>query len=119
MEEVLDDLRSVERIPGELGLQLNLEKTEIICSDTATMNTMLQEVPGLCATKREWATLLGSPIGGIEGLCDTLMAKTRSFGVVGNRLQHLHAHNALCLLRYAFALPKLLYTLRTSPCFCL
>ena len=117
LEEVLHDLRSVERIAGELGLQLNLGKTEIICSDTVTMNTMLQEVPGLCVTKREQATLLGSPIGGIEGVRDTLMAKTRSLGVVGNRLQHLHAHDALCLLRHAFALPKLLYTLRTSPCF--
>ena len=38
-------------------------------------------------------------------------------GVVGNRLQHLHAHDVLCPLRHAFALPKLLYTLRTSPCF--
>ena len=33
LEEVLHDLRSVERIAGELGLQLNLRKTEIICSD--------------------------------------------------------------------------------------
>ena len=74
-------------------------------------------MPGLCVTKRERATLLGSPIGGIEGLRDTLMAKTRSLRVVGNRLHHLQAHDALCLLRHAFALPKLLYTLRTSPCF--
>ena len=28
---------------------------------------------------------------------------------------HLHAHDAYCLLRHSFALPKLLYTLRTSP----
>ena len=120
LKEVLHDLRSVERIAGELGLQLNLGKTEIICSDTATMNTMLQEVPGFCVTKRERATLLGSPIGGIEGLRDTLMAKTMSLGVVGNRLQHLQAHDVLCLLRHSFALPKLLYTLRThfSVLFC-
>ena len=117
MEEVLHDLCSVERIAGELGLQLNLGKTKIIFSDTATMNTMLQEVPGLFVIKRERATLLGSPIGGIEGLRDTLMAKTRSLGVVGNRLQHLHAHDALCLLRHAFVLPKLLHILCTSPCF--
>ena len=119
LEEVLHDLCSVERIAGELGLQLILGKTEIICSDTVTMTTMLQEVPGLCVTKRERATLLGSPIGGIEfeGIRDTLMAKTRSLRVVGNWLRHLHAHDALCLLRHAFALPKPLYTIRTSPCF--
>ena len=45
LEEVLHDLHSVERIAAELGLWLNLGKTEIICSDTTTMNAMLQEVP--------------------------------------------------------------------------
>ena len=86
MEEVLHDFRSVERIAGELGLQLNLGKTEIICSDTRTMNTMLQEVNGLCVTKREQATLLGSPIGGIEDIRDTLMAKTKSLGIARNTI---------------------------------
>ena len=28
-----------------------------------------------------------------------------------------YAHDALCLLRHVFSLPKMLYTLRTSPCF--
>ena len=36
---------------------------------------------------------------------------------MGDRLRHLHTHDAYCLLRHAFALPKVLYTLRTSPCF--
>ena len=81
------------------------------------MNSMFQEVPGLCVTKQERSTLLGFPIGGLEGIRDTLMAKTKSLGIVGNRLQHLHEHDVLCLLRHAFALPKLLYTLRTSPRF--
>ena len=29
----------------------------------------------------------------------------------------LHAHDALCLLRHAFSLPKVLYLLRTAPCY--
>ena len=37
-------------------------------------------------------------------------------GVMGNRLQYIHAHDAILLLRHALAIPKLLYTLRTSPC---
>ena len=73
LEGVLYDFHSVEHIAGKLGLQLNLGKTEIICRDTRTMNTMFQEVPGLCVSKRERTTLLGSPIGDIEGVRDTRM----------------------------------------------
>ena len=62
----------MKRIAKELGLQLYLGKTKIIC--TTTMNTMLQEVPGLSVIKREQPTLLGSPTGGIEGIHETLMA---------------------------------------------
>ena len=36
---------------------------------------------------------------------------------MGDRLQQVRAHDAILLLRHSFAIPKLLYTLRTSPCF--
>ena len=57
------------------------------------------------------------PIGGIQGFHDTLVVKTRSLEVLGYRLLHLHLHDALCHLRPTFAIPKLLYTFCTSPCF--
>ena len=36
---------------------------------------------------------------------------------MGDRLQHVSAHDALLLLRNSFAIPQLLYLLRTSPSF--
>ena len=36
---------------------------------------------------------------------------------MGDRLQHISAHDALLLLRNSFAIPQLLYLLRTSPSF--
>ena len=36
---------------------------------------------------------------------------------MGVRLRLLHAHDAFCLLKIAFTLPKMLYTVRTAPCF--
>ena len=36
---------------------------------------------------------------------------------MGDRLQHLSAHDAILLLKHSFAIPKLLYCLRTAPCF--
>ena len=115
MDEVLVDFRIVEQSAGELGLQLNLGKTEIICADTR--DTTLQHVPGLCVVQREHASLLGSRIGTLEGIQDTIHAKKKTLKVLGDRLWCLHAHDALCLLRHAFAIPKLLYVIRTSPCF--
>ena len=37
---------------------------------------------------------------------------------MGERLQVLFSHDALCLLTNAFSLPKIPYLLRISPCFC-
>ena len=117
LDEVLLDFRTVEQSAAELGLQLNLGKTEIICTEASTRDAMLQHVPGLCTVQREHASLLGSPIGTLEGIQDTIRAKKKNLEVLGVRLRCLHAHDALCLLRHAFAIPKLLYVIRTSPCF--
>ena len=43
--------------------------------------------------------------------------KTGMLEVMGNRLNMLPSHNALLLLRSSFAIPKVLYLLRTAPCF--
>ena len=43
--------------------------------------------------------------------------KTEALQRMGERLELLSAHDAFTLLRYSFALPKLLYHLRTAPCF--
>ena len=78
---------------------------------------MLQQVPGLCVVQREHASLLGSPIGTLEGIQDTIRAKKNTLEVLGDFLRRLHTHDALCSLRHTFAIPKLLYIVRTSPCF--
>ena len=36
---------------------------------------------------------------------------------MGDRLQHLHVRDAFLLLRHSIAMPRLLYILRSSPCF--
>ena len=43
--------------------------------------------------------------------------KIKLLEVMGNRLSHLHSHDALSLLRHSFAIPKMLHILRTAPCF--
>ena len=116
VEDVLHDLQTVSEEAAGLGLELNHEKSEIISSDLSALATMAEVVPDLCPVTPENAHLLGSPIGGVEGVDDAIREKIKALETMGNRLCHLRAHDAYCLLRHSFALLKLLYTLRTSPC---
>ena len=97
LEEVLLDLDKVQRAAGELGLQLNCEKSEMICEDTTTRNAMLRAVPGICETDRDQATMLGSSVGNVSSIQRVIQAKSRSLEVLGSRLQYLHSHDAFCL----------------------
>ena len=62
-------------------------------------------------------TLLGSPLGDVENVSVALRKKTDSLAVMSERLDLLAAQDALLLLRHSFSIPKLLYLLRTAPCF--
>ena len=116
VQDVLHDLQTVERKAGDLGLHLNHSKSEIICVDDSTSRAMLQAYPDLCVVSPEQATLLGSAIGGQAGVDSSIRTKIKALEVMGSRLRHLQAHDAYCLLRHAFAILKVLYTLRSSPC---
>ena len=116
-EDVLRDLQLVQRVGRELGLSLNEGKSEVIGTDPTSLEPLLAVVPDLQVTKPEHASLLGSPLGDLESVSEAIRDKTKSLQIMGDRLQYLHAHDAILLLRRSFAIPKLLYTLRTSPCF--
>ena len=113
---VLEDLKLIQREAGSLGLLLNHSKSELICNDSTGLG-LLAYAPDLCEVKPGQATLLGSPIGGLESINITLLEKLNILKVLGSRLVHLHKQDALLLLRNAFAIPKILYVLRTAPCF--
>ena len=116
-EEVLHDFKIFEREAADLGLLLNQHKSEVICEAWSTREYILSSIPGVSVIAFSDACLLGSPIGDIESVSSSIAEKIRLLGVMGERLQHLDAHIAILLLHHSFAIPKLLYTLRTSPCF--
>ena len=117
VETILRDLKQVEADAAELGLQLNHGKSELICDEGSTRDSMLLEFPGLCPINCSQATLLGIPIGSVECVSDTIKVKSRLLELMGDRLSLLPSHDALLLLRHSFAIPKVLYLLRTAPCF--
>ena len=67
---------------------------------------MLQHIPGLCIVQRRHISLLGPPIGTLEGIHDTIRTKEETLKVLGVRLRHLHTRDALCLLQHALAIPN-------------
>ena len=60
------------------------------------------------------ASLLGSPLGQVDSISNE---KKQFLKIMGDRFQRLSSHDALILLCNSFAIPKLQYILRTSPCF--
>ena len=100
-----------------MGLHLNTEKSEIICACPATTTSIQHFLPEAKVVSPNEATLLGSSIGDTSSITDILRTKTTMLKRMGDRLHHLSAHDAVLLLKHSFALPKLLYNLRTSPCF--
>ena len=113
-EDVMHDLELVGRECAFLGLQLNELKSEVICYGSATKDSILPSIPGAQVTDPASASLLGFPIGDTSSLSDAISGKTQLLRTMGDRLQHISAH---LLLRNSFAIPKLLYLLRSSPSF--
>ena len=113
---LLQDLATIESLE-EIGLSLNNHKSEIICTDYVTRGTINSSLPGAQIIEPSDAHHLGSPIGNLDSVSAVLGDKVKSLAVMGDRLKHFSAHDSLLLLRNSFSIPKLLYTLRTSPCF--
>ena len=115
-EDILHDLEVI-REAEEIGLMLNIGKSEIICHDHSTRGTIITKMPGAQVVDPANATLLGSPLGDVPSITVALESKIEALVRMGERLEYLTSHDALVLLRNSFAIPKLQYLLRTAPCF--
>ena len=80
-------------------------------------DSILSVSPQLQVTMPDSVSLLGSPLGDIDCISDTIQLKVSNLETMGVRLQRMHAHGALQLLWHSFALPKMMHILRTAPCF--
>ncbi len=66
-EDILHDL-DVIKDAEKLGLFLNNSKSEIICHDHSIRGTIITQIPGAKVVDPAHATLLGSPLGGVESI---------------------------------------------------
>ena len=116
MAEIGHDLEVIESL-DEVELCLNTQKSEIICNNSDTRQAINIMLPGFRLIDPSNSSLLGSPLGDVDCISGALWEKISSLEVMGERLQQISAHDGIFLLRNSFSIPKLLYILRTSPCF--
>ena len=109
--DILADLHTVECEARGVGPELNHSKCENISSDPVTFGEFRSTMSGHLVVNPEIATLLSSPIVSLEwfeGANDIKLLE-----LLRERLDHLHYHNALCLLCNAFSRPNF-YTFKAS-----
>ena len=117
LSDVLHDVEMIKRDAGIVGLELNPQKSEVVGNNSGLIAGIQSALPGVRVVDPAGATLLGSPIGGTESLDAAIDAKTAMLRCLRDRFRYITCHDASLLLRHSLAIPKLLYLLRTSPCF--
>ena len=117
LSDVLHDVEMIKKEAGIVGLELNPQKSEVVGNNSELIAGIQSVLPGVRVVAPAVATLLGSPIGGTESLDAAIDTKTAMLKCLRKRFRYITCHDAYLLLRHSLAIPKLLYLLRTSPCF--
>ena len=72
VDDIVHDLDIVKTEGARLGLQLNKQNSETICSNDSMRGLLLCAFPGARFVPPENATLLGSSIGKVQSISSTL-----------------------------------------------
>lgn len=114
LHAVAGDVELIVREGAKLGLQLNVNKCEIICRHAPT------SLPGILSqftiTNLASCTLLGAPLFTGDALDDALDNCCRMLSSAIVKLSSIASHDALILLRGCFSTPKVMHLLRCAPC---
>ena len=120
---VLEDLKRIIASTDEYGLSLEKTNCYLIflgnCTESSKkrIKALFDELcPGIKVEDRENLEILGSPMGA-RARRDLLNKKMIELQKLSEVVTKLDAHYGFYLLKNCFSLPKLLYFLRTSPCF--
>ena len=100
--DISADLAYIETEGKQLGLRLNKAKSELICNDSSYAQGM-HMLSTLQYVNPDQAVLLGSP-SGTTSLKKVMNCQISKLEFIGERLHHLHAHDALIYSTSAFFL---------------
>ena len=121
-DSVISDVRQVLPALARLGLEVNPTKSELINLGLSSeeferaRHAIEGSLAGVTVTPSNDVELLGSPIS-LPATARVIESKVEHFQSMTENLRLLDAHPALFLLKNCFAVPRLLYTLRSSPCY--
>jgi len=107
---------AVEKIRSQgssLGLSLNVSKCELISHSGSSNASGLKDFIHILPKE---ATLLGAPLSNSDAMDKMLASRCEDLERAISRLKLLSAHDSLTLLRFSFSAPKIMHTLRSSPC---
>merc|ERR1712020_54115 len=108
---------SMERtVPSSSSLYNILSRNIQDVNVTNVINRFDDLFKGIKILNKSELSLLGAPIFP-EAINTILNPKLENLKLMASRLNEIDNHEALFLLRHCFAMPKLTYFLRTSPCF--
>ena len=112
---LINHIQGLEAATQALGLSLNYSKCEIIGLSTNSAHIWASSGFNFMIRPIKEACLLGSPLH-CDGVDAALSARRVQLEDIVERLKKMSAHEALYLLKSCFAMPRLLYLLRTAPC---
>ena len=117
VEEVLEDFRFLSEASSDLGLVLNTIGNVKSSGMTKTQCQLYNQACHPCQMSGQLKPSCWDPP--LAVLLQSIQSSFQRFRPrsLGERLKLLQAHDALCLLQYALAIPKVLYILRTAPCY--
>jgi len=110
------EARDVEKVRTRdrvLGLELNDKKCEFISSTTMSNEPVLWNFIHLTVSNAE---LLGALMTTGEAIDRAVTSRCDDLSRAASRLHLIAVHDTLILLRAPYSDPKLLHTLRASPC---
>jgi hypothetical protein len=110
---VAKDVESLRSEARRIGLHLNAKKCEVIYSGNSPTHVTFKDFIHLAP---EEATLLGAPLLTGPAMNVALQSRCDDLSRATGRLSKISSHDALLILRSSLSAPKVLHTLRSSPC---
>jgi len=115
MSTVEEDVCTILQASAETGLHLNTAKCEIIMEDFTAI-ALSSPLADFVRVEKSEMMLLGAPVTKGKTHDKAITDKIEQLSRAIDRLSLHHAHDALVILKNNLAMPKLLYTIRTSDC---
>ena len=120
VESLCEDLRRIIPMLSDIGLEVNPTMSEVSNVSFDNLKSVLLAIesvlPGVTVSGREDLGILGAPID-INGCRTGVLKAVERLSTMSSRLESIDTHPAFFLLRNCLSMPRLLFKLRSSPCY--